>query len=250
MASDPDAKPLAGRRIAVTRPREQAEELARELEELGAAVHVVPLIDIDPIEDLETLKASFHGLHEYDWLVVTSANGVAALAGWAALPWLARTVQVAAVGPATAAALGQLGVEPAFVPERFAAEEIAAGLSPVEGKRVLLVQADIADRRLAEDLQQRGAEVNQLHVYRTVEVEVEEAELAKLRAANAVLLASGSAARSLAAQGGAGDALVVCIGPKTAEVAREVGLEVGLVAEEATAQGMIQALVTHFGESE
>ncbi|HXG75811.1 MAG TPA: uroporphyrinogen-III synthase, partial [Gaiellaceae bacterium] len=64
----------------------------------------------------------------------------------------------------------------------------------------------------------------------------------------AVVLASGSAARSLAAQGGAGDALVVCIGPRTAEAAAEVGLRVGLVADEATAEGIIRALVSHFAE--
>ncbi|HSJ94849.1 MAG TPA: uroporphyrinogen-III synthase, partial [Gaiellaceae bacterium] len=231
----------------------QAGPTVRELEALGAAVHVVPLIHVDPIEDVEPLETCVHGVHRYDWLVVTSANGVAALAGWAAFPWLVRDVRVAAVGPATAAALRQLGVEPAFVPDRYAAAGIASGLAPVDGTRVLLVQADIADRRLAEDLRRRGATVDQIHVYRTVEVEAEEAALAELRGSDAVLLASGSAARSLAAQGGAGDALVVCIGPKTADVAREVGLEVALVADEATAQGMIQALVTHYsdhGESE
>ncbi len=241
-------RPLEGRRIVVTRARDQAGPLTQALEGLGATVLVVPLIQIDPIEDLEILKSSMRDLHRYDWLVVTSANGVAALAGWAGFQWLLRNVQVAAVGPATAAALRHLGVEPAFVPERFAAEEIASGLSPVEGVRVLLAQGELADPHLAQELQKRGARVNEIHTYRTVEVEAAEAELAKLRAADAVVLMSGSAARSLALQGGAGNALVVCIGPKTAQVAREVGLPVGLVAEEATAEGIIQALVSHFGE--
>jgi uroporphyrinogen-III synthase len=87
-------------------------------------------------------------------------------------------------------------------------------------------------------------------VYRTVETERTPAELAELRAADALVLMSGSAARSLARHGGAGDALVVCIGPKTAAVAREVGLQVGLVAREATSEGIIHALTSHFGENE
>ena len=85
--------------------------------------------------------------------------------------------------------------------------------------------------------------------YRTVPVERTASELAELRAADAVVLASGSAARSLALQGGAGDALVACIGPKTAEIAREVGLPDGIVADEATAKGIIHALVDHFEET-
>ncbi len=242
-------QPLAGRRIGVTRPREQAETLAAALESLGAEPAIVPLIRIDPVADVEELKASIHGPDHYDWLVVTSANGAAALARWPELESLTRTARVAAVGPATSAALRRLGVEPAFVPERFAGEEIAAGLGSVEGTRILLVQGELADRRLAERLRERGAEVNELHAYRTVPAEVAEAELARLWAADAVVLMSGSAARSLGAQGGQGNALVVCIGPKTAEVAREVGLRVGLVADEATSQGIIRALVEHYGES-
>ncbi len=75
-----------------------------------------------------------------------------------------------------------------------------------------------------------------------------EDELTELRAADAIVLMSGSAARSLADQGGAGRALVVCIGPRTADVAREAGLTVGLIAHEATSEGIIQALTSHFGE--
>ncbi len=141
-----------------------------------------------------------------------------------------------------------LGVEPSFVPERFAGEELAAGLGPLGEARILLPQADIADPGLAEELRGRGAVVDVLPTYRTVEVELTAAELAELRSAHVVVLASGSAARSLASHGGAADALVLCIGPKTAVAAREVGLPVGLVAHEATSEGMIQALVLHFQE--
>jgi uroporphyrinogen-III synthase len=250
--------PLAGRRIVVTRPRAQAEPLAASLERLGAAAVVVPLVEIAPVDDPAGLQASVCGPHRFDWLVVTSANGVAALVAWAGFPWLRRELRVAAVGPATAEALRRVGVEPDFVPERFAAEEIAEGLGPVKGGRILLVQSDAASRELGNRLQALGARVDAVVGYRTVETAPTEAELEELRlGADAVVLASGSAARSLASlalsdpgvRRAVSAAYLVCIGPKTAAVAHELGLEVDLVAREATAEGIIEALVCHFQET-
>jgi uroporphyrinogen-III synthase len=238
-------RPLVGRRIAVTRPREHARALVGALEQLGADVTVVPLIAIEPLEDDGELAALVeHGDH--DWIVFTSANAVRA-----AGPGL-RSVRAraAAVGPATAQALRDAGVEPAFSPDVFAALEIADGLEPLAGARVLLPQSEIAEPALADELGARGATVEAAEAYRTVSRDATEAELAGLRAADAVVLMSGSAARSLAEQGGAGPALLVCIGPNTAEAVREAGLTVGLIAREATSQGIIQALTSHFGERE
>ena len=238
-------RPLRGRRIVVTRPREQSLGLADELERLGASVVIVPLVRIEPPEDASALESALAELDRYDWVIFTSVNGVAAVRTLAANMGEAK---VAAVGPATAAAVRRLGAELSFVPERYAAEDIVAGLEPLSGARVLLPQADIADPGLAEELRSRGATVDAVPAYRTVEVERTSSELAELRAADAVVLASGSAARSLASHRGAGEALVVCIGPKTADAARDVGLTVGLVAHEATFEGIIQALVSHFKE--
>lgn len=229
----------------MTRPHGQAEELAAELESRGAMVLAMPLVAIEALSDAGALRAALEDIERYDWVVFTSANGVAAVRWHAADLGEAR---IAAVGPATAAAVRALALEPSFVPERFAGAEIVAGLEPLSGARILLPQADVADPGLAEELRSRGAIVDAIPAYRTVEVERSAPEIAALRAADVVVLASGSAARSLASQGGAGDALIICIGPKTADVAREVGLPVGLVAREATSEGIIQALVTHFGE--
>jgi len=238
-------RPLAGRRIVVTRPEAQARPLADVLERLGARAAVVPLVEIAPPADPGPLDAALASLPSYDWVVFTSANAVAALRDRAQAAGLVR---VAVVGPATAAAARAAGLEPSFLPERFAAEEIAAGLEPLHGLRVLLPQADLADPGLATELRARRAHVDAVVAYRTVELARSPAELAELRAADAVVLASSSAARSLAAQGGPGDALVACIGPRTAEEAREVGFSVGLVADESTADGLVRALVAHFGE--
>jgi uroporphyrinogen-III synthase len=238
-------RPLEGKRIAVTRPREHARALADRLEQLGAEVTLVPLIAIEPLEDDGELAGLVEG-GDHDWIVFTSANAVRA-----AGPGLRNVrARAAAVGPATAQALRDAGVEPVFSPDVFAALEIADGLEPLAGARVLLPQSEIAESALADELGARGATVDLVDAYRTVPRDAAEAELGDLRAADAVILMSGSAARSLAEQGGAGPALVVCIGPKTAEAALEVGLAVGLIAHEATSEGIIHALTSHFGERE
>ncbi len=242
--------PLEGRRIAVTRPRAQGTQLAEALERLGAEVVVVPLVAIEPMDDPRDLDAALEALAGYDWIVFTSANGVDAVRRRLADPGVLRNARIAAVGPGTAAALRSLEAEPAFVPERHAGEEIAQGLEPLDGVKVLLPQADIADPRVADELRSKGAVVDAIAAYRTVPVEPSPADTSALRSADAVILASGSAARSLAAVNGLRDpTLLVCIGPKTAEAAREIGLPVGLVADEASAEGIIQALAAHFGKS-
>ena len=255
----PEDTPLAGRRIVVTRPREYATGLTGELESLGATVLVMPLLQIEPMrgEDSDRLDEVLADVSAYDWVVFTSANAVAAVQEH--LAGKLEGVNVAAVGPATAAAVRTLGVEPGFVPERYASGAIADGLGPLEAKRVLLPQADIAEPWLAAQLTARGAAVDVVVAYRTVAVDPSVVEAVELeRGADAVTLASGSGARSLAALAAKfplvskalEKTLLVAIGPKTAEAAGEVGLTVGLVADEASAEGIVRALVAHFGEAE
>jgi uroporphyrinogen-III synthase len=247
--------PLAGRRIVLTRPRDHAEALAGALEHLGADALVMPLLQIEPMQDADAnvLDSVLSDVSAYDWIVFTSANGVAAVQ-----EHLAGTLsgaKIAAVGPATAKAVRALGVEPAFVPENYAAAEILEGMGDLEGQRVLLPQADIADPWLANQIRATGASVDAVVAYRTVALDPSVIEAAELeQGVDAVVLASGSAARSLAAlaakfPGVAKElqsALLVAIGPKTAEAAREVALPVGLVADEASSEGIIHALTTHF----
>jgi len=239
-------QPLYGRRIVITRP--EAQRMADELARLGAEVTIVPLIEIRPAEG-RALEDAVEGIASYDWVVLTSVNGVTAIAQ--ALSGLIghSGTRVAAVGPVTAEAIRDTGVEPAFVASR-ASDDIAGGLGELAGKRVLLPQADIAESHLADELRGRGAHVEAVVAYRTVLVEPPMWGILPLRIADAVVLASGSACRSLAAAGGAGGgAMLVCIGPKTAKVAREVGLKVGLVADETTSDGIIRALVDEFGDT-
>jgi uroporphyrinogen-III synthase len=246
-----DGMPLAGKRIVITRPQGRGGDLPAKLERLGAVVSEVPLIEIRQLEDTRVLDEAVADPGGFDWVVLTSENAVHAVGIRLGGP-LARA-RVAAVGPATADAVRNFGVEPAFVPDRFAADSLPAGLGDLRGARVLLPQADIADPGLAEELRRAGADVTAVVAYRTVEATPDMFGMLALRLADAIVVASASAARSLATVADTVETirgrLVVAIGPKTAEAARERRLPVGLVAQEASADGIIQALVTYFADS-
>jgi len=252
----PPAGALSGVRIAVTRPREQGEELAAALAALGAEPVVAPAIRIEPAPDPAPLDRALAACESYDWVVFTSANGVAAVRGRLealGLPLGAlATARIAAVGPATAAAVRELGVEPAFVPDVHRAEEIPAGLGDLTGARMLLPQAEAPAVDLASLLEAGGADVDAVVAYRTVAADLTpETRAALARGIDVLLLASGSAARAVAAAARAHEevrlaverALVVCIGPRTAETARQVEFSVGFVVEEHTTEGLIRALL-------
>ena len=260
-----DALPLAGRRIAITRPREQADALARRLEALGARVTLLAAIRIAPIEDHVPLDAAIARLGSYDWLVFTSVNGVAAFTERLAATghtWDERGLaQVAAIGPATAAALERAGVPVALMPDEYVAEGILDGLGMVAGQRLLLARADIARRTLAEGLRLRGAEVDEVAAYRTIPQSVAPKLIERIlgdeggERVDAITFTSSSTAlgllQGLAATGrDPAEALrgvaLAAIGPITAATLREHGLEPAVVAREYTIPGLTTALVAYF----
>jgi uroporphyrinogen III methyltransferase / synthase len=251
MADQNEGRPLEGKRIVVTRPHGRGGDLPEKLERLGAEVSEVPLIEIRPLDDTRELDDAIADPAGYDWVVFTSENAVTAVG--IRLGGILSKSRIATVGPATADSVRVFGIEPAFVPDRYVADEIPAGLAPLEGVRVLLPQADIADPALAEELRRAGADVTAVVAYRTVETAPDMFGVLALRVADAIVVASASAARSLAAVADSvatiRGQLVIAIGPRTAAAARERSLPVGLVAQEATAEGIIQTLVTHFQES-
>jgi len=260
-----DALPLAGKRIAVTRPREQADALARQLEALGARVTLLAAIRIAPIEDSAPLDAAIAQLGSYDWLVFTSVNGVAAFTERLAATdhtWDERGLaQVAAIGPATAAALERAGVPVALMPDEYVAEGILDGLGMVAGQRLLLARADIARRTLAEGLRLRGAEVDEVAAYRTIPQPVAPELIERIlgdergERVDAITFTSSSTALGLLqgltatgrkpAEALRGVALAA-IGPITAATLREHGLEPAVVAQEYTIPGLTTALVAYF----
>jgi uroporphyrinogen-III synthase len=262
MSETSTALPLAGKRIAITRPLEQAAALAERLEALGARTIPLATIAIAPVEDPAPLDAAIAGLAGYDWLVFTSVNGVVAFAARLAATgrdWDTRGLaRVAAIGPATALALEERGVRVDLTPDEYIAEAILDALGNVAGQRLLLARADIARRALAEGLRLRGADVDEVTAYRTI---IQPAAQEALQRAlvdepvDAITFTSSSTARGLLEGLAALDrdphealrgVALAAIGPITTATLREAGLEPTLVAEEYTIPGLVAALIAYF----
>ncbi|HEX6122387.1 MAG TPA: uroporphyrinogen-III synthase [Ktedonobacterales bacterium] len=259
-------RPLAGKHIVITRPTEQARELAEALEALGARVTALPAIAIEPVAETAPLDAAIAELATYDWLVFTSVNGVSAFgARLAALghTWADRgRARVAAIGPATARALVEVGVPPDLVPSEYVAEALGEALGNVAGQRILLPRADIAREALARELEVRGAEVSEIAAYRTVPRPIPAEVLVGLldeasapERADALTFTSSSTVRALVESLRAAghepartlaSVALAAIGPITAGSLREYGLEPALVAEEYSVPGLVRALVAYF----
>jgi uroporphyrinogen III methyltransferase/synthase len=257
-------RPLEGKRIVVTRPEAQSAELVARLRALGAEPIVCPAIAIAPPADYALLDAAIARLEQYDWLLVTSANGVRALLRRMAA--LGRDIaplqklQIGAIGPATAEALAEHGLGVGFVPSAYVAEAILDEIGDVAGKRILLPRADIAREMLAIGLRERGAAVDEIAAYRTVPGEGAPELVARLQAGtiDAITFTSSSTVRYLLdglAAGGVerpaackliARAAVVCIGPITATTAGAEGLRVDAVARTYTGEGLVEALVEWF----
>lgn len=263
-ASQPpaSARPLAGRRIAVTRAREQAGDLVRDLEALGAEVVSAPTICIEPLADLEPLRAALARLHEYRWVVFTSQNSVQVvidqLTAWGSTPAAFDGRRIAAIGPATAESLAARGVRVDLVPEGYVAESLVEALASdgdLRGARVLLPRAERARDALPEGLRAHGAVVDVIPVYRTLpalrdgaaladEILAGRIDVVTFTASSTVRHFVESVGREAAASGRFGGA---AIGPITAATAKEYGIPVVIEALEYTTDGLLDALVRYFG---
>jgi uroporphyrinogen-III synthase len=255
---------LKGRRIVVTRASEQAPELVERLTELGAVVVQCPAITIAPLQNYAALDEAIGRLAEYDWVIFTSANGVAALVERMSTLGIdlgeLRSRRIAAIGPATTAALEKSGCEPDFVPHVYVAEAIVEQIGTVDGCRVLLPRADIAREALAEGLRAGGAHVAEVSAYRTLPGSGAATLVRLLREApvDAVTFTSSSTVRytiegmieaGLAREEASSllnHTSVVCIGPITEATARGLGLNVAAVAAEYTTAGLVEALLHLF----
>lgn len=235
---------LFGARVAITRPLDQAKELAAALRERGADVVICPLLKITPTRfDVDP--------SEFDWIIFTSVNGVELFMSAVATP---VRVPVACVGAVTAARARELGLDVRAVPERFVGDAVATALRAVtslQGKNVLLARAAHSENNLVELLRAEGARVRDLEVYRTTADE-EGAEKLKREisdsAVDIITFTSSSTVRYYAQYVGAtGRAAVAVIGPVTAQTAIELGIEVAVEAEPHTTHGLVDAIEKLWG---
>jgi uroporphyrinogen III methyltransferase/synthase len=249
-------RPLAGRRVVVTRARAQASGLSADLARLGAEVVELPVIRVRPITGSPGIDAMVARIRDYRMLVLTSVNGVEQL--FARLREAgadARSIDpgalVVAIGPATAEALEGHGVVPGLVPERFVAEGILEALAgrDLAGMPVLVARAREARAELVDGLRAMGADVDEVHLYETVAEAPPAEEIARARDADYLTFTASSTVRRfvdlLGPDGApsAGRGRVVTIGPVTSATARELGLDVDVEASEHTVPGLLAALL-------
>jgi uroporphyrinogen III methyltransferase/synthase len=247
------SRPLQGRTIVVTRPQQQADDLARPLAELGANVLVQPAIEILPPDDWQPVDRAIDQLAQYDWLVFSSANGVRALLE--RLWFLGGDtrqlgpVKLGAIGPATAEALSRYHLQTDLQPGEFRAEALAeALLADAPGRRFLLARASRGREVLAETLRAAGAMVDQVVVYRSVDVTAPAPDVAAALDAGSVdwmTVTSSAIARSLAALFGPrlSQVRLASISPVTSATLRELKLQPAAEAIEYTSAGLIDAIL-------
>jgi uroporphyrinogen-III synthase len=276
------ALPLRGKRVLVTRTREQAGVLSEHLRAAGALPIELPVIRIMPPGDWQPLDQALRALAEgnaYDWLVFTSANGVkmvlTRLRELGLEPEILRETRIATIGPATAAALADYGLTAALVPAEFIAESVAEALRgeaeqrgvTLAGQRVLLARAAEARQVLVSELEQAGARVDVVVAYQTVPVAQDDERgheviaLLRQQQLDVITFTSSSTVHHfmhwlsqlapdiaiLLAYPGKQPArpLIACIGPITAQTARDYGLEVSVEAREFTTVGLVEALIIY-----
>jgi uroporphyrinogen III methyltransferase / synthase len=257
--------PLRGKSVVVTRAVEQASSLTGPLAALGAEVLVMPVIAVTAPADWASADREIERLDDYDWIVLTSTNGVDALDRRMHQHGLRLAdlsgKRVAAVGSATAVRLRELGVEPSIVPVRFRAEGLVDALREIgaaAGPKVLIPRAEEAREVLPDELRALGFEVEVTPVYRVVTVPPPADVLDRLAAGtvDAVVFASGGTARRFAevlADAGMDAAevlvgpVVASIGPVTTDALHALGIAVDAQAATSTSAALVEALVARLG---
>jgi uroporphyrinogen III methyltransferase/synthase len=260
-----DARPLSGRRIVVTRSREQAGELVEMLEECGAEAIQAPTIRIAAPEDVEALDRACRHAGDYSWIVFTSANAVDSFMQRLLATGDIRDlkgVRLCAIGPSTAERLARYGLRVDLTPPESRSEAVIdalRGTGPVKGLRFLLPRADIAREVLADQLREGGAEVSEVVAYRTLlaigdrDGDHDIYRMLLDRQIDAVTFTSASTVKNFAKIFGeeqAADLLnttvVASIGPVTAEAAQQLGINTTVMPERYTIADLVTALVEHF----
>jgi len=251
--------PLSGLRILVGRASHQASALSSGFRELGAEVIEIPFIEIRKPRSYKPLDSALKNLADYDWLILTSVNGVEAV--WDHLRKLRLTkrsfqhLKVAAIGPATEKAIEKRGVRVDVVPKEYVAESVVESLSrQIAGKRVLLARAKVARDVIPRELKKLGAQVDVVEAYETVIPQTSRIRLRAVlkdpkRRPHVITFTSSSTVRNFVALLGGNvwrgrpRPRFASIGPVTSATLRELGLPVDTEAKEYAIPGLIRAIV-------
>jgi uroporphyrinogen III methyltransferase / synthase len=264
-----NARPLSGRTVVITRAQAQADEFVTELEQYGARVIVCPTIEISELESYERLDQALDHLYGYDWLVFTSVNGVDYF--FRRLKSRGREVsdidevKVCAIGEATAERLRDLHIHVDMIPAEFKAEGIFAALerfvggkNALQGLNVLIPRASVARDYLPRALEQSGARVDVVPVYRTsLPPQLDRGRVAAMLSggADCIAFTSSSTVRNLAQLFDTQDlseslsgVVIACIGDITAKTAADFGLQVEIQPTEFTIPALARAIADYFAK--
>jgi uroporphyrinogen III methyltransferase/synthase len=260
-----DARPLFGKRVLITRPREQAAEMVDRLSILGAETIEAPMIRIAPPDDLGPLKRAVDNADDFDWIVFTSANAVEAfmsmlLDGTRDVRFL-KSARLCCVGTGTAERLARYGVKADLIPEEFRGEALVAAMAQsgsLDGSRVLVPRADIGRDVIAEGLRDAGALVTDVVAYRTVLEDAQQDDGPDVYrmllddSIDVVTFTSPSAVRNFSEIYGKEQTIdllsrtvVAAIGPVTTEAATQLGLTVSVQPAMSTIPALVDAIATH-----
>jgi uroporphyrinogen-III synthase len=264
MAND---EPLSGCRVLVSRARKQAGALSSSLKELGCQVIEIPFIEIRKPTSFKPLDTVLHNLANYDWLILTSVNGVEALfermAKWDLDRSSLKHLKIAAIGPATKKAIEKHGLTVTVTPKEYVAESVVASLHKrVKGKRVLLVRAKVARDVIPRELRKAGATVDVIEAYETVIPKQSKERLQKALGGNhkphAITFTSSSTVKNFVGLLGLRSARAALkksapnqgvhsasIGPVTSATLREFGLPVDIEAKRFDIPGLVAAIMAH-----
>ena len=256
-----EQKPLFGKGVVITRPEKQADDLAQLLTREGAHPLSFPTIKIVPPPNWRDLDAAIKNLEDYDWLIFTSANGVAffferLFAKNKDIRDL-KGIKICCIGPATAQQVQSKGIMVDLVPKKFISEGILESFSGIDlrGKKILIARAAKARDVLPAGLKKSGAKVDVVTAYETVNSGKKKNELETLFKENQVdviTFTSSSTVNNFVKIMGRKfslpkDIKIACIGPVTAAAAKKAGLPVDIHQEEYTMKGLVGALIDYFG---
>jgi uroporphyrinogen III methyltransferase/synthase len=257
-----DKTSLRGKKILITRARNQAGQFSTHLRKLGAEVIEVPTIEVVPPLRWEELDRTIDQLESYDWIIFTSANGVKFF--WERLrkkdkeDRFPSLLKVCAIGPATANQLKEKGIRIDYMPKEYIAEAILEGFErmAIRGKRILLARARVARDVLPKGLSTMGAEVDVVEAYRTIKPREGAKKLIHLLSdgrIDAVTFTSSSTVNHFMElltkedwKGLLTGVAIACIGPVTAHTAKKWGMSVHIQPEEYTIPALTQAIVNYF----
>jgi uroporphyrinogen III methyltransferase/synthase len=264
-----DARPLFGKRVLVTRPRDQAAEMVDRLSIMGAEAIEAPMIRIAPPEDPGPLLRAVDNVNDFDWIVFTSANSVEAfmsalLDGTRDVRWLKRP-RLCSVGTGTAERLARYGVKADLIPDEFRGEALVRAMTnsnSLEGCHVLAPRADIGRDVIAEGLRDAGAVVTDVVAYRTILEDAQQEDGPDVYRMllddeiDVVTFTSPSAVRNFAAIYGKEQTIdllsrtvVAAIGPVTSEAAHQLGIPVTVQPAVSTIAALVDAIAAHISAS-